>query len=142
MLGGQDHVGAVRQHDDLLRGHLVDRRQQVVCGRVERWPAVDRVHAQLVEEAREARPADDRDRAAARRPGAVCASHIGAGRRADPRGCALARGAVRPLARAAHAGVALQGLRSHVCHVEPRHLARVGEHSRGALGLVGVQMHL
>ena len=55
VLGGHDHVGAVGQQHDLLGGHVVDARQQVVGGGVERRPAVDRVHAELGEHLAHAR---------------------------------------------------------------------------------------
>ncbi len=55
VLGGHDHVGAVGEQHDLLGGHLVDPGEQVVGGGVERRSAVDRVHAELVEQRRAAR---------------------------------------------------------------------------------------
>ncbi len=66
VLRGHDHVRAVRQHDHLLGGHLVDAGQEVVRRRVERRAAVDRVHAELAEQLHQPGPADDRDRARAR----------------------------------------------------------------------------
>ncbi len=65
VLGRHDHVGAVGEQDYLLRGNRVDPGEQVVRRGVERGAAVDRVHAELVEELAQPVPADDGDRAAA-----------------------------------------------------------------------------
>ena len=74
-LGGQDHVAAVRQHDDLVGGHLVDAGEQLEGARVERRAALDDVRAELLVEAPHAvarrRPRPRRS-ARSRPPGAPC----------------------------------------------------------------------
>ncbi len=146
VLGGHEDVGAVRQHDDLLGGDVVDRREQVVGGGVERRAAVDRVHAELREHLAQPLAADRPRR-----------------RRSDPRGPRPRRpaptgGRVRsararcrrsvPSDRAPGADgradplVALGHLGAHVRHVEPRDLADAVEQRRRALGLVGVEVDL
>ncbi len=63
-LGGHPHVGRVRQHDDLLGGHLVDAGQELVGRRVERRAAVQHARAEAFEELAHAVAGDDREHAA------------------------------------------------------------------------------
>ncbi len=171
VLGRHDHVGAVRQHHDLLGRHRVDRREQVVRGGVQRRPAVERLHAELSEQLRETVAADDGHRAAARRrllahgtrngvdSAPVGCGAVGRAARARTVGRVLSAGAVARVRRggavdggvgavavaralAREPRVALVDLHAHVGHVQARDLTMLCEHGGRQLGFVGVQVDL
>ena len=108
---------AVRQHDDLVGGHLVDAGQQLEGARVERRPALDHVRAELLVEAAHARSGRDRDDAAA---------HDGDGRRASRSGGEPRR--------------ALLLLLVHVGDVEALDRSGAVEHRDRPLRVVGVDV--
>ena len=99
LLGAEDHVRVVRQHDHLGRRRRVDRRDDVLGGRVHRLPALD--HARRAAGSR--RAGGCLPRARRRR----CRSRASEGRRASPRRAA-------PRARAS-AGACWRSRRPRSC---------------------------
>ena len=112
LLGREDHVLVVREHDGLGRRKRLDRLDDVGGRRVHRLPALDDRRAEALEQPPVAAAGADGDDAAERRL-----------RRQDPL-------------------LALGRLDVHVLHVHLLdHADRGGERERGT-GLVRVQMHL
>ncbi len=163
-LGGHDHVRAVRQHDDLLGRHRVDRGEQLVGRRVQRRAAVERLHAELSNSSAMPSPlttasTPQRVAAARARPrsgmtvGGAAIGRLAVGP-AGVSGGAIARvrrgGAVRggvgavcvACALARQPRVALADLHAHVGDVEARDLAAPANDGRRLLGLVGVDVDL